>query len=93
MNIKSLWELMLYHKGILYFLLLCNLLGTIYGYIWYGEQLSITETQFKIFVPDSPTASLFLCFVLVTFILGKNIPVFEALAFVSLIKYGVWAVI
>ncbi|MEJ7473275.1 DUF1405 domain-containing protein [Staphylococcus saprophyticus] len=93
MNIKTLWHAMIYHKGVLYFLLICNLLGTVYGYIWYGSQLSVTDIQFKAFVPDSPTASLFLCIIILAYIFGKQTPIFEALAFVSLIKYGVWAVI
>jgi len=50
MNIKTLWHLMIHHKGMLYFLLICNLIGTIYGYIWYGSQLDATDLQFKIFV-------------------------------------------
>jgi len=61
MNMNTLWQLIIYNKGMLYFLLVCNLLGTIYGYIWYGSQISITQWQFIPFVPDSPTASLFLC--------------------------------
>ncbi|HLR19633.1 MAG TPA: DUF1405 domain-containing protein [Staphylococcus sp.] len=93
MNIKSLWHILIYNKGVLYFLFVCNLLGTIYGYIWYGGQLSVSSWQFTPFVPDSPTASLFLCIAIIGFILGKNFPIIEALAFVSLIKYGVWAVI
>jgi len=44
-------------------LLWVNLLGTLYGYEWYRNQLTTTwRTQAEwlvIFVPDSPTASLF----------------------------------
>lgn len=40
-----------------------NLLGTVYGYIWYGNQLVYTAVEmsplYLPFVPDSPTASLF----------------------------------
>ncbi|MBB2507899.1 hypothetical protein G5S33_01291 [Staphylococcus cohnii subsp. cohnii] len=93
MNIYSLWQLIIYNKGMLYFLLICNLLGTIYGYIWYGSQMSITPWYFIPFVPDSPTASLFLCIAILGLIVNQNIPIIEALAFVTLIKYGVWAVI
>lgn len=70
-----------------------NLGGTIYGYIWYGWQLRITEPVFLIFVPDSPTASLFFTIVLGLWIIGKHSPLIEALAFVTLIKYGLWAVV
>jgi uncharacterized membrane protein YpjA len=74
-------------------LLIINILGTIYGYIWYGNQLAETPAKFLLFVPDSPTASLFFVFVLIAFLLGKNWPLIEALAVVTLFKYGIWAVV
>lgn len=77
----------------LWLVLIINVLGTIYGYIWYGYQLEQTPAIFLIFVPDSPTASLFFCFVLVGFILKKNFRLFEALAIITLVKYGIWAVV
>ncbi|WP_404450446.1 DUF1405 domain-containing protein [Sutcliffiella horikoshii] len=77
----------------LWLVLIINVLGTIYGYVWYGYQLAETPAIFLIFVPDSPTASLFFCFVLVGFILKKNFKLFEALAIVTLVKYGIWAVV
>jgi uncharacterized membrane protein YpjA len=84
---------LLMHRSILWFLLIINILGTIYGYIWYGSQLSETPPQFLLFVPDSPTASLFFVFVLIAFLLGRNWPLLEALAIVTLFKYGIWAVV
>ncbi|MCM3617352.1 DUF1405 domain-containing protein [Sutcliffiella horikoshii] len=77
----------------LWLVLITNVLGTIYGYIWYGYQLEQTPAIFLIFVPDSPTASLFFCFVLVGFLLKKNFRLFEALAIITLVKYGIWAVV
>ncbi|MEA3319049.1 MAG: DUF1405 domain-containing protein [Bacillota bacterium] len=77
----------------LWLVLIINVLGTIYGYIWYGYQLAETPAIFLIFVPDSPTASLFFCFVLVGFIFKKNFKLFEALAIITLVKYGIWAVV
>lgn len=74
-------------------LLIVNLLGTIYGYVWYGWQLAITEPQFLIFVPDSPTASLFFCIAIIGWIFGRNFKLIEALALITLVKYGVWAVV
>lgn len=49
-------------------------------------------TRFLIFVPDSPTATFFFLFVLLAFIMKRNAPLFEALALVTLVKYGLWAV-
>jgi uncharacterized membrane protein YpjA len=74
-------------------LLIVNIAGTIYGFYWYGDQLKETPAIFIPFVPDSPTASLFFVFVLLAFLLKKNWPLLEALAIVTLFKYGIWAVV
>ena len=83
----------LVHRQFLILLFIINLLGTIYGYIWYQSQLMQTPTIFLPFVPDSPTASLFFTIFLLFFIFGKNVPYIEALAITSLFKYGIWAVV
>jgi uncharacterized membrane protein YpjA len=83
---------LLKQKWVLATLLVINGLGTIYGYVWYGWQLKDTPPKFLPFVPDSPTASLFFVFVLSAFLLKKHIPLIEAVAAVTLFKYGVWAV-
>lgn len=79
-------------KRFLFSLFLINLFGTIYGYIWYESQLAITPPIFLLFVPDSPTASLFFTIFLLFFLFNKNSPYIEALALTSLFKYGIWAV-
>jgi uncharacterized membrane protein YpjA len=88
-----MFQLFLAQKWVLWTLLLVNIAGTIYGYEWYGWQLADTPAVFLIFVPDSPTASLFFVFVLIAFLLRTNWPLLEALAIVTLFKYGVWAVV
>lgn len=77
----------------LWLLLVINILGTIYAYYWYRYQLADTPAIFLAFVPDSPTACLFFVFVLLAFLFKKNWPLFEALAMVTLFKYGIWAVV
>lgn len=79
-------------REILWMMFIINFFGTIYGYIWYMNQLAITPPQFLLFVPDSPTASLFFLFVLLAFLMKRNWPLMEALAAVTLVKYGIWAV-
>ncbi|MFC0274858.1 DUF1405 domain-containing protein [Metabacillus herbersteinensis] len=81
------------YRWVLWVLLIINVVGTIYGYIWYGWQLAETPAKFLVFVPDSPTASLFFAAVLVALLLKKNWPFVEALAMVTLFKYGIWAVV
>ncbi|MEK8127373.1 DUF1405 domain-containing protein [Paenibacillus filicis] len=55
-------------RFMLFCLLVVNVPGTVYGYIWYGKQLAYTldtyGPAFLPFVPDSPTASLFFSFFL-----------------------------
>ncbi|HCZ9465044.1 TPA: DUF1405 domain-containing protein [Staphylococcus aureus] len=93
MTINTFWQYTLYQRSWLMMLLICNVLGMIYGYIWYGEQLSHTPWQFKIFVPDSPTAILFLVISISLILIRKQNSIIDALAFVTLFKYGIWAVI
>lgn len=93
MTIKAFWQYTLYQRSWLMMLLICNILGMIYGYIWYGEQLSYTPWHFKIFVPDSPTAILYLVISISLILIQKQNSIIDALAFVTLFKYGIWAVI
>ncbi|UFU01292.1 DUF1405 domain-containing protein [Radiobacillus kanasensis] len=84
---------LLYHRTFMTLLLIINVLGTIYGYIWYEGQLAVTPPHFLLFVPDSPTASLFFCLFLFFYLSGRKVPYIEALAVITLFKYGVWAVV
>lgn len=90
--IMRIW-LILSHKSFLWILLFVNILGTVYGYDWYKWQLIITEPKFWLFVPDSPTASLFFCFAIIGWLIGKNFKLMEVLALITLVKYGLWAVV
>lgn len=74
-------------------LFIVNFLGTIYGYYWYKNQLADTPLHLWPFVPDSPTASLFFTLVLLAFLLGRKWPLLEALAAITLFKYGIWATV
>ncbi|WP_106587966.1 DUF1405 domain-containing protein [Salsuginibacillus halophilus] len=90
---KQRLKALLMSPKVLGLLLVINAVGTLYGYIWYIDQLMITPPQFLIFVPDSPTASLFFCIVLFLWLLNRRSGLIEALAAVTLIKYGIWAVV
>ncbi len=83
----------LFAKWFLVLLLLINIGGTVYGYIWYGWQLEQTAPIFWLFVPDSPTATLFFCFAIVGWLTDRHFRIFEALALVTNVKYGIWAVV
>jgi uncharacterized membrane protein YpjA len=83
---------MLVKQPFLFLMFTVNLFGTIYGYYWYRYQLYETPAIFLPFVPDSPTASLFFTIVMLAFLFKKNLPLIEALAIITLFKYGIWAV-
>lgn len=92
----SVWRqltILLYDRSFLWLLFLINLGGTIYGYYWYKGQLSVTDPIYYLFVPDSPTASLFFTIALFGWLLNRNWRLIEALALVTLVKYGLWAVV
>ena len=84
---------LLSNRSFMWTLFLINLLGTIYGYIWYMPQLKQTAPIFLPFVPDSPTASLFFTIALFGLLLGRHWGFIQALAVVTLFKYGIWAVV
>lgn len=109
LSISYLWSRpFLTSRFMLWSLFWINLLGTIYGYIWYGDQLQVTVSDMPLwylpFVPDSPTASLFFTISILYLLLeGKygwsvgsvsnHIRGFiEAFALITSFKYGVWAV-
>jgi uncharacterized membrane protein YpjA len=92
---NGIWEWFWQSLGkrwFLWTLFIINFLGTIYGFVWYGNQLAETPAYLRIFVPDSPTGSGLFALVLLTYLLGRHIPVLEALASITNLKYGVWAV-
>lgn len=94
-------------NSIMTLLMLFYVLGTIYGYYWYKEQLIDTAGSrpawFLPFVPDSPTASLFFTLAALWLWLAPEgnrsrwaagaRGVIEALAVVTSVKYGVWATV
>lgn len=88
-----MFQYLLGQRPIIFVMFIVNLFGTIYGYYWYRFQLADTPAHFYLFVPDSPTASLFFLIVLFGFLFKRNLPLIEALAIVTLFKYGIWAVI
>jgi uncharacterized membrane protein YpjA len=96
-------------RPMLWCLFWVNFLGTVYGYIWYGEQIRDTVANkplwMVLYVPDSPTASLFFT-VSVLFMLfrkrddqiggtqGSSLirSAVDTIGAVTSVKYGVWAV-
>ncbi|MGO4693133.1 DUF1405 domain-containing protein [Paenibacillus sp. 2TAB26] len=92
-------------RPFLWLLFIVNFFGTVYGYIWYESQLAETLDSHPlwqiVFVPDSPTASLFFTIALLYFLFPPKRSnglvtvlryIIEGLAVVCSVKYGIWAV-
>ena len=71
MNVNILNSLMRLRSSLIA-LFIVNVLGTVYRYYWYKYQLIDTPVWLRVVVPDSPTASLFFCFVLLLWIFKKQ---------------------
>jgi len=84
-------ELLENHR-FLYFLILVNLLGTVFGFYYYFEQLMATPVHLWIFVPASPLATLFIAGSIYFNINDRPVPILDALAFIGNFKYGLWTV-
>ncbi|MEI7024525.1 DUF1405 domain-containing protein [Paenibacillus sp. y28] len=101
MRLSFWWsDLFLRSRVMLLLLLAVNLPGTVYGYIWYGDQLIDTSAEAPWwvlpFVPDSPTASLFFTMSLVLLLFQVRssflVNLIHAFGVITCVKYGVWAV-
>ncbi len=69
-----------------------NLLGTAFGFYYYGGQLSRTPVEMWLFVPDSPMATLFIALALASWKLGRPQQWLIALAFFGNVILGGWTV-
>lgn len=95
---------LLLNRSFLWLLFIVNFAGTIYGYMWYENQLLWTieqkESWMLPFVPDSPTASLFFSIAVLYLLFPPKEnnafvrwtrDIINALAVVCSFKYGIWA--
>ncbi len=71
-------------------LIFVNFLGALYGFYWYRYQLGETPVSAWPVVPDSPLACFYLALALVYLYFGRRNGWLEGLAYMGLMKYGVW---
>ena len=74
----------------LYLLIPLNILGAIYGFNWYRDQLASTPLKYWPVVPDSPLSTLLFGLVLLGIRLGRRNRLLEGVAYISMVKYGLW---
>ncbi len=81
------------HRRLVALLAGANLIGAAYGFLWYAGQLSTSPQYLWPVIPDSPLAALSFGLFLMALYLGRRIPLLEAFAYLSMIKYGLWTVL
>lgn len=73
-------------------LVIINLLGTAYGFYFYGDQLRETSMLLWLFVADSPLSTLGVAAAVAWRKLGTGNKYLDAYAFLANLKYGLWTV-
>ncbi|WP_258360920.1 DUF1405 domain-containing protein [Moorella sulfitireducens] len=87
-----LWEAP-YQNLFLVTLAAVNLLGSLYGYYWYREQLAETPLIWWPVTPDSPLATTLFGLAMILAYCRRESGFLRAVAAAAVIKYGLWAVI
>ncbi|MEG6615114.1 DUF1405 domain-containing protein [Peptococcaceae bacterium 1198_IL3148] len=90
--LKRLWKNPWQQWWFMGILVVINLLGSIYGYYWYRQQLATTEFYFWPVIPDSPLSTTLFGLALLLALIGWRLPILQTLAVTACIKYGIWAV-
>lgn len=70
-----------------------NLVGSVYGFYWYREQLAVTPWYYWLFTPDCPLASTYFTLTLGLWLSGRRSDWFEAFTYVTSAYFGVWTVV
>lgn len=69
-----------------------NILGTIFGFLYYRYMFSLTPWYLWPVVPDSPGSTLLFAIALILLLLGRKKDWLSFLACTSTIKYGLWTI-
>jgi uncharacterized membrane protein YpjA len=93
MGIFEIIERYITNKRFILILAIANLLGAILGFFWYKNQLFTVPKHLWLFVADSPLATLFFAIFLFLYYFDKKVPFMEALASITIFKYGIWAIV
>ena len=95
-GLRRLWDWLLRlpeNRVAVWALVAINLGGAVYGFNWYKEQLLQSPLIMWPVIPDSPLAALYFGLFLLTLQFGWRVRLLAAVAFVSMVKYGLWTVL
>jgi uncharacterized membrane protein YpjA len=88
--VKLVVDLVYGHKLLLAFVILTNIIGSLFGLYYYWGQLSMTPWYYWLFVPDCPLYMLLMIFALLFIAMGKRYNTFNVITAVGLAMYGAW---
>jgi len=80
-----------FRRWFLIFLIIVNILGSIYGYYWYKGQLMETPKELWLFTFDSPFSATLFALAVFGILRGVHNKLLQLIAYTGVIKYGVWA--
>lgn len=83
-------------RGMLWVILVFQILGSIYGYYWYKEQLIQTPWYYWLFTWDCPFYATLFSVWLLSYLRNTQLhrnSLFTTLTWTGLIKYGLWTVV
>ncbi len=86
------WRCWINDPWVLRIILGLNAVGAFVGFFWYYGQLAATPWYYWPVVPDCPLAAAFVAFALWRRLRGAPSTFWDALAFASAIKYGLWTI-
>ncbi|KUK10063.1 MAG: putative membrane protein [Clostridia bacterium 41_269] len=81
-----------FRRWFLIFLIIVNILGSIYGYYWYKGQLMETPKELWLFTFDSPFSTTLFALAVLGILMGVPNNLIQLAAYTGVIKYGIWAV-
>ncbi len=79
------------YRLLILIVMLINLLGTFFGFLYYGYMFEIFPKKLWVFIPDSPGSTLLFAAALGFILIGKKKDMLSFLASVSVMKYGFWS--
>lgn len=82
-----------FQKWFMVSMIIIDFFGSLYGYYWYRYQLAETPWYLWLFIPDSPLSTTLTGLALFLLLLGKDWPLLQLIAYLTIIKYGLWAVV
>ncbi len=92
-SLNSFIERILLSKKALYFLFIANLIGALYGFIfYYGTKFALTPLHLWLFLPDCPLFSLFFALSILLIILKKENSQLFFFTLVGALEFGLWTV-